>query len=108
MFQASVAAHPDAPLIHYFGTTLSVADVDRASDALAAALVADGFAAGDRVAVYLQNVPQFVLTVRGHLEGRRHRRADQPDEQGARAHLRPRGLGGVGARDAWRRSTTTS
>src|SRR6188472_4335041 len=63
MFRASVAAHPDAPLIHYVGTTLSVADVDRASDALAAALVADGFAPGDRVAVYLQNVPQYVLTV---------------------------------------------
>ena len=63
MFRASVAAHPDAPLIHYVGTTLSVADVDRASDALAAALVADGFAPGDRVAVYLQNVPQYVLAV---------------------------------------------
>ena len=63
MFRASVAAHPDAPLVHYFGTTLSVADVDRASDALAAALVADGFAPGDRLAVYLQNVPQYVLAV---------------------------------------------
>jgi len=63
MFQASVAAHPDAALIHYVGTTMSVAEVDRASDALAVALVADGVAPGDRVAVYLQNVPQYVLTV---------------------------------------------
>ncbi len=63
MFSATVSAHPDAPLIHYVGTTMSVGEVDRASDALAAALVADGFGRGDRLAVYLQNVPQFVLAV---------------------------------------------
>jgi len=33
------------------------------SDALAAALMEDGFTGGDRVAVYLQNVPQFPITV---------------------------------------------
>jgi long-chain acyl-CoA synthetase len=63
MFAATAAAHPGAPLIHYAGTTLSVADVDRMSDALAAGLVADGFAPGDRLAVFLQNVPQFAITV---------------------------------------------
>jgi long-chain acyl-CoA synthetase len=63
MFEATAAAHADAPLIHYAGTTLTVADVDRMSDALAAGLVADGFAAGDRLAVYLQNIPQFPIAV---------------------------------------------
>ena len=36
---------------------------------------------GDRLAVYLQNVPQFVLGLVGHVEGGRHRGVDQPDEQ---------------------------
>src|SRR3954452_17633022 len=63
MFEATAAAHPDAPLIHYAGTTLTVTDVDRMSSALATGLVADGFAAGDRLAVYLQNVPQFAIAV---------------------------------------------
>ncbi len=49
--------------MHWFGRTLSLADIDRQSDALAAALVARGFTAGDRLAVYLQNVPQYVTAV---------------------------------------------
>ena len=71
MFAATVDRAPDAPLVHYFGTTLSVADVDRAGDAFAAALVPFGFGRGDRVALYLQNVPQFVIAVLGHVEGGR-------------------------------------
>ena len=61
MFEASVERAPDRPLIHYFESTLSVADVDRLSDALACALLDLGFGRGDRLAVYLQNVPQFVI-----------------------------------------------
>ena len=61
MFRASVRANPDAPLLHYFENTLTFAEVDRASDALAAALVERGLARGDRVALYLQNVPQFLI-----------------------------------------------
>src|ERR671938_161814 len=61
MFRASARAHPDAPLLHYFENTLTFTEVDRASDALAAALVERGLARGDRVALYLQNVPQFLI-----------------------------------------------
>jgi len=63
MFRATAAASPDRPLVHYFGRTLTVREVDRASDALASALVERGFMAGDRLAIFLQNVPQFVLAV---------------------------------------------
>jgi long-chain acyl-CoA synthetase len=63
MFSEAVRDGADRPLVHYFSRTLSVADVDRASSALAAALVANGFAAGDRLAVYLQNVPQYFIAV---------------------------------------------
>ena len=65
MFAATVARAPDAPLVRYFGTTLSVADVDRAGDSFAAALVSFGIGRGDRVALYLQNIPQFVIAVLG-------------------------------------------
>ncbi len=63
MFRAAVERRPDLPLIRYFGRDLTAAEVDRITDALAAGLVADGFQTGDRLAVYLQNVPQFVLAM---------------------------------------------
>ncbi|MBI4694923.1 MAG: AMP-binding protein [Gammaproteobacteria bacterium] len=63
MFQGSVAKDPARPFIHYFDRTLTMGEVDRLSDALACALAARGLAKGDRIAAYLQNVPQFVLTM---------------------------------------------
>jgi len=63
MFRAAVARHPDGVLLQYFDHGSTMAEVDRATDAIAAALVADGFERGDRLAVYLQNVPQFVLAM---------------------------------------------
>ncbi len=62
MFRDSVAHAPDSPAICYFDATLSFADVDELSDALAAALQGYGVAKGDRVGIVLQNVPQFVVT----------------------------------------------
>src|SRR3954453_2259752 len=63
MFRAAVSAQPERVLIQYFDHGLSVAQVDRITDALAAGLVAHGFERGDRLAVYLQNVPQFLLAM---------------------------------------------
>ncbi|HZV51191.1 MAG TPA: AMP-binding protein [Candidatus Dormibacteraeota bacterium] len=63
MFRAAARAAPEAPAIHYFEGTTTFAELDRASDALAAALADRGVARGDRVAVDLQNVPQFPLAV---------------------------------------------
>lgn len=64
MFDAALAAHPDAPLIHYFDATLSVADVDRLSASLAVGLAGEfGVARGDRVMVQVQNMPAFVLAM---------------------------------------------
>ncbi|PPQ33418.1 AMP-binding protein [Rhodopila globiformis] len=61
MFRSAVARSPDADAIRYFGTRISYRALDALSDALAAALVDRGFGRGDRVALYLQNVPQFVI-----------------------------------------------
>ncbi|GAA4823793.1 AMP-binding protein [Tomitella cavernea] len=63
MFRASAAAAPDAPLVRYFDTTLTFAEVDGMSDALAVALSEHGLARGDRVAVVLQNIPQYFPVV---------------------------------------------
>jgi long-chain acyl-CoA synthetase len=63
MFRAAAARAGDRPLIHYFDTTLTVGEVDQMSDALAAGLRELGFEPGDRLVVYLQNVPQFVLAM---------------------------------------------
>ena len=63
MFRATLARNADAPLVYYFDRSLSGADCDAMSDALAVGLQERGVEAGDRVAVYLQNVPQVLLAV---------------------------------------------
>jgi long-chain acyl-CoA synthetase len=64
MFDAAVAANPSAPCIYYFDSELSFADVDRMSAALAVGLSDEcGVTTGDRVAVQLQNVPTFVISM---------------------------------------------
>ena len=65
MFKAAVARAPEQTLIYYFDHAISTGEIDRLSDAFACALLARGFNRGDRVAVYVQNVPQFVLVMLG-------------------------------------------
>jgi long-chain acyl-CoA synthetase len=49
------------PFLYYFDTALTGAALDADSDALAVALSERGMGQGDRVALFLQNVPQFVI-----------------------------------------------
>ncbi|MHA6792628.1 AMP-binding protein [Pseudonocardia bannensis] len=63
MFRAAVRSAPDRPLLHYFHATRTVGEVDADSDALAAGLAGLGVSPGDRVAVFLQNVPQWMVTM---------------------------------------------
>jgi long-chain acyl-CoA synthetase len=51
------------PFLYYFGTAVTGGRVDADSDALAAALAARGVGRGDRLALFLQNVPQFVIAL---------------------------------------------
>jgi long-chain acyl-CoA synthetase len=55
------AAH--RPFLFYFDTSVTGAAVDADSDALAVALAARGLGRGDRIALFLQNVPQFVIAM---------------------------------------------
>ena len=61
MFEASCETAPDAPLIRYFDATLTLRDVDIAATALAATLVNEGFTPGDRLALFTQNNPAYVI-----------------------------------------------
>ncbi len=61
MFKAGLAAAPDQAAIKYFDGVITRRELDEISDALACGLLANGFEAGDRLAVYVQNVPQFVI-----------------------------------------------
>ena len=63
MFRAGVAKDPSAVALRYFDGVITRRELDELSDGLAAGLLADGFAPGDRLAVYLQNVPQFVISM---------------------------------------------
>jgi len=52
---------PDHPALLFKGASLSYGELERLSDAFAAALVAQGVTKGDRVALLLPNCPQFVI-----------------------------------------------
>jgi long-chain acyl-CoA synthetase len=59
LFRAAAAAAPGKPAILYFDGAITYRELDALSDALAAALIERGFQAGDRLALYLQNMPAF-------------------------------------------------
>ncbi|HKY92410.1 MAG TPA: AMP-binding protein [Nevskiaceae bacterium] len=61
LFRAAVERAAAKPALRYFDATLTYGELDRLSDAAALALQAGGVQRGDRVALFLQNVPQFVL-----------------------------------------------
>ena len=60
-FRHTAGGSPEKAAIKYFDTTITYAELDEISDALAAGLQKAGFHHGDRLAVYLQNVPQFLV-----------------------------------------------
>lgn len=62
-FDSAVGRAGDADLVRYFDTPLTVARAAEQADALAAGLAELGVGRGDRVAIQLQNVPQYVLVL---------------------------------------------
>lgn len=57
----SALRYPDHPAILYYGSALSYAELERQAEALAGYLQRAGVKAGDRVLLYMQNSPQFVI-----------------------------------------------
>jgi len=62
---AWAARNPRHPAILFKGSTVSYGELERLSDACAAAFVSLGIARGDRVALLLPNCPQFVIAQLG-------------------------------------------
>ncbi|MGH8867797.1 MAG: AMP-binding protein [Actinomycetes bacterium] len=65
LFRRAIDRVPDHPALVYFDSRLTYAELDALSDGVAAYLTAQGFARGDRLALVLQNVPQFVIAQLG-------------------------------------------
>ncbi len=65
MFLETAKAMPEQAAIYYFDQSMSYSELDRKSTALAAALKGRGVTHGDRVALYLQNIPQFLIALYG-------------------------------------------
>jgi len=59
---------PDRPVAVFDGGRLSYRQLDQASDRLAAALAGSGIEPGDRVALQLPNIPQFLISYFGILK----------------------------------------
>jgi long-chain acyl-CoA synthetase len=63
MFRDGLARDPSGVALRYFDGSITRQELDEFSDGLASGLLANGFQPGDRLAVYLQNVPQFVIAM---------------------------------------------
>ena len=68
MLRESANAHPEKPLCHVNDLTFTYAQVDEISGRVASALLATGLQRGDKVAVQLPNLPQFLFTYFGLMK----------------------------------------
>src|SRR5437588_10079229 len=58
---------PDSPAIHFYGRAVTFAELDSAVGRFAGFLQARGLGPGDRVAIFLENSPQFAIAYYGTL-----------------------------------------
>ncbi|MEK8049135.1 long-chain fatty acid--CoA ligase [Ideonella sp. DXS22W] len=65
--EVSARRYPNKPAYLFFGQPLAFGDLKRQAEALAGWLQAHGVGKGDRVAVFMQNCPQFVIAVHAVL-----------------------------------------
>jgi long-chain acyl-CoA synthetase len=64
----SARLHPGNLCIHYQGRNFNYSEVDEISSRFASALVSLGVKKGDRVAIFMPNIPQLVFTLFGTLK----------------------------------------
>jgi len=62
VFEQTASRYPEAVALHYFDSTMTYRELNSLADSLAAALFDLGVRKGDRVILYLQNVPQFLIS----------------------------------------------
>ncbi|MBY8828713.1 long-chain-fatty-acid--CoA ligase [Hephaestia mangrovi] len=68
LFERSAAAHPQAPLIEFLGRTYSYGETLDGANRVACGLKALGYGPGDRIGLYLPNVPHYVAAYYGVLK----------------------------------------
>jgi len=68
MLNNAAQAYPDRPALIFFGQKIGYRELDRASNRFAHALRRLGVQKGERVAIILPNVPQYVIGVYGALK----------------------------------------
>lgn len=67
LFEAAVRSHPDRALIDFYGRCYSYAGIHAEAQAFAAGLMHLGIGKGDRVGLYLPNVPAYVPAYYGAM-----------------------------------------
>ncbi len=60
--------HPEKAAIAFLGREISYAEFDALSDKFASALCKQGHQKGERMAIYLPNIPQFIIAYYGALK----------------------------------------
>ena len=68
MLRESAKANPDKPLVHINDLSFTYTQVDEISGRIASSLLGLGLERGDKVAVQLPNLPQFLFTYFGILK----------------------------------------
>lgn len=63
LFEDALANSPDAAAIKYFDASITFRELDEASTAIALAILDRGFKPGDRLALYMQNIPAFTISM---------------------------------------------
>jgi long-chain acyl-CoA synthetase len=64
-WEASVARAPDAAAVRYFGDTLTFGEIDSRAQGFGGWLQSQGVRPGDRVAIQMQNDPEFLVAQYG-------------------------------------------
>jgi long-chain acyl-CoA synthetase len=62
LLETAAKKHPNHPAIHFLGKTITYRELSTQVDQLATALTKLDVKKGDRVAIYLPNTPQFIIT----------------------------------------------
>ncbi len=68
LFEASATAHPDAPLLDFLGRHYSYGETLDGANRVACGLAALGYGKGDRIGLFLPNVPHYVAAYYGILK----------------------------------------
>ncbi|UZK67602.1 long-chain-fatty-acid--CoA ligase [Sphingomonas sp. M1-B02] len=68
LFEASARAHPQAPLLDFLGRKYSYGETLAGANRVACGLKALGYGRGDRIGLFLPNVPHYVAAYYGILK----------------------------------------